>query len=95
MKQRIRLTESQLHRIIKESVKDILNEAWGRGPSRSEWESMTPREMSRRIMSGQYDDILDDLGFWCDIFKYFGKTPDTEWIYKTIKKRKRYRHSGR
>lgn len=30
-KNRIRLTESQLHRVIKESVKRVLNEYWNQG----------------------------------------------------------------
>ena len=33
MKQRIKLTESQLHRVIKESVKDVLKDIFSKEPS--------------------------------------------------------------
>lgn len=47
MKHRIKITESTLHRIVKESVKRILKE-WGAGDGGWSYETLHPSEEDKR-----------------------------------------------
>ena len=69
-KQVIRLTESDLHRIIKESVNQVLNEETKNSKDPYDivfLSDYTPKD----IIDGQFDDMIwDDK--WCDEMDYYG-----------------------
>ena len=76
MKQRIRLTESQLHRMIKESVKEVLNEVdsstiynayvkasdnyFDASPRKQKQYDNFENEMEKRVI----EDLANDEYFW-------------------------------
>ena len=61
MKKIIRLTESDLHQIVKESVNRILKEGWtGRGYVPHDGNSMVGGYYGRSEISGEKD-VMDDL----------------------------------
>ena len=74
MKQIIRLTESDLHRIVKESVNRILKEGWtGRGYVPHDGNSMVGGYYGRSEISGEKD-VMDDL-----LDKVADVTSEEEW----------------
>lgn len=53
MRQRIRLTESQLHNIIRKCVNEAVNEGQG-------WTKF--KDSTKRLWNGEFDDQLDSIG---------------------------------
>jgi len=65
MKQVIRLTESDLHKIIKESVKRALNEGWDDEDGDISWDDImntNPEQVARSKKIADSNAIIDDIG---------------------------------
>ena len=67
----IRLTESELHNLIKESVNNILNEYYKQDEIDASWDAFekTRQPKSRYSVKGNLDTYLDDENSWYE----FGK----------------------
>ena len=67
----IRLTESELHNLIKESVNNILNEYYKQDEIDASWDAFekTRQPKSRYSIKGNLDTYLDDENSWYE----FGK----------------------
>lgn len=60
MKRKIKLTESQLHQVIKEATKKVFNEGFANGDSGNErWEEMTEELSPTDIINAIYNYLND------------------------------------